>query len=464
MVSLALTLAASLQSPAPLPPWSDVLRRVAGSVVSIRSRVRVAMGRDEVGTLEGTGFLIDSGRGLIATNRHVAGEGVVLDLEVGLPDGSFLPAQRVYADPLHDFAFLRFDPRGAAADLAAIRIADREPVVGEEIRMVGNNGGLALTVLPGTLSNLGAAWDQDPDVAYLQTSIASAGGSSGSPIVDRAGLVLGMQAAHDEHHSYALPARYIATALESLQAGRIPARGTVGLRLRPTDTLQARASGALRSDMVEGEGAFPSLALVDGIVPDSPAFGLLVPGDVVFSVGGIAAGAIRDVERLLDTLVGKQVDVRYARNSVASTVSLRVADLAADGADRLALFAGAAFQDVSYEIRARTDLRRRGALLAYVAPGSAAEAAGLQRDDLLLSLGGREVTDAEALWRLVSSAREGEKLVLVMRRPSSFDSATRTLTLVADRTWDPSRFLVRGAGGWSEAPLRCEASASSPAR
>jgi len=432
-----------LLAQASAPSWGDVQRRAETSVVSVRSRVRVALGRDEVGSLEGSGFVVDLDRRLVATNRHVAGEGVVLDLEVRFDNGETSPARRVWADPLHDFAFLEFDPLPPEAAVTELPLREKSVGLGEDVLMVGNNGGLAATVLSGRISNLAAVWEQDPGVAYLQTSIASAAGSSGSPILDRRGAVVGMQSAHDVNHSYALPADYLAGALANLRQRRPPPRGTLGLRMRPAQLFEMVSAGVASARVEAGERPAPLAAVADGVVPDSPAWEKIRPGDLVLAIDGREAADGREIERVLDAAVDREVGVSIVRDGVASTVRLTVADLNRDVPQTLVLSSGACFHDVGYELRARADLRRRGAFVSCVAPGSAAEAAGLERDDLVVAVGGKPVEDAASIARILAAARDGERLTLVVRRPSSFDSATRTLALVIDRVWDPSRILVR---------------------
>ena len=147
---------------------------------------------------------------------------------------------------------------------------------------------------------------------------------------------------------------------------------------------------------------------------------------------------------------------RWRWSSRATAPSSRfarvVGDLNQDGVDRLVLFAGAAFQDINYEFRSRSDLRKLGVAVAHVETGSAAEAADLRRDDVVLSVAGKPITDAPTFWRALANAGNGDRLLLVIRRPSTFDSATRTVSLVTDRVWDPSRLLQRTVKGWIDAP------------
>lgn len=433
--------------------WSAVVAKAAPAVVSVRSRVRIPIGRDEAGPFEGSGFVVDAARGIVATNRHVAGEGVVLDLEVRFFDGTGSPARILFADPLHDFAFLQFDKRSAPANVTEIPIDPREAGVGEEVRMIGNNGGLASTVLGGTISNLGAYWDQDPGVAYLQTSIASSGGSSGSPIIDSNGSVIGMQSAHDEHTSYAMPSEYLDTILKKLKLGEAPSRGTVGLRLRAADVSEAVDAGAIVKERADEyiKSGLAAVAIVEGVVPDSSAEGKLRAGDVILRIAGVPGGELRKIETTLDALVTKEAELQIARGGNMIQEKLKVNDLSNDGVRQLVLFAGAALQNIHYELRARTELRRQGVLVAHVEAGSAAEAADLRRDDVILSVGGKAVEDVAALWKILANVNHGDRLFMVVKRPSSFDSATRTILLVSDKIWDPTRFLTRSGAGWIDA-------------
>ncbi|MBI3817367.1 MAG: trypsin-like peptidase domain-containing protein [Planctomycetes bacterium] len=447
MIALALCLALPQVVQNESTDWNAIVARAAPAVVSVHSRVRIPVGRDEAGPFEGSGFVVDVEHGIVATNRHVAGEGVVLDLEVRFFDGTSAAARLIYADPLHDYAFLQFNKKSAPANLTEITMDPRPAEVGEEVRMIGNNGGLASTVLGGTVSNLGAYWDQDPGVAYLQTSIASAGGSSGSPIIDDTGAAIGMQSAHDEHTSYGMPAEYLDTILKKLKKGAVPTRGSVGLRLRAADAAEAVDAGAITKEQSEQyENA--AIAVVEGVVPDTPADGKLIAGDIVMNIAEAQAGDLRAVELALDAGVGREIEVKFARGGSARVEKLKVIDLMEDGVKQMALFGGAAMQNLHYELRARSEMKRQGVLVAHVEAGSAAEAADLRRDDVILSVAGKQVEDVAALWKILSNVAHGERIFMVIRRPSTFDSATRSVLFISDKIWDPTRFLVRTDAGW----------------
>jgi len=56
-----------------------------------------------------TGFVVDSARGIILTNRHVVTPGPVTSEAIFL-NREEVPVRPLYYDPVHDFGFLGFDP------------------------------------------------------------------------------------------------------------------------------------------------------------------------------------------------------------------------------------------------------------------------------------------------------------------------------------------------------------------
>lgn len=132
----------------------------------------------------GTGFLLTS-NGLIATNYHVVGEAV--DIAVATNDGNIYSVESVIAyDIDKDFALIKID----GDNLTHVTLGDSDKVVvGEEIVVIGNPEGLSNTISDGLISGIrdhGAMGEQ------LQITAPISGGSSGGPIFNMSGQVIGL--------------------------------------------------------------------------------------------------------------------------------------------------------------------------------------------------------------------------------------------------------------------------------
>ena len=80
--------------------WNRTISAVLPAVVSIKvNRVR-AFDTVGSGSVQATGFVVDKERGLILTNRHVAGPGPVV-AEAIFVNNEEVPLQAVYYDPVN---------------------------------------------------------------------------------------------------------------------------------------------------------------------------------------------------------------------------------------------------------------------------------------------------------------------------------------------------------------------------
>jgi V8-like Glu-specific endopeptidase len=165
--------------------------------------VRIEAGESKVGT----GFVLD-GSGLIATNLHVIeGESKV---RVKLyKDNNDYPATVVAAvDKGHDLALIRIQPK---KPLPVLRLGDSSVMAaGDRVYAIGNPLGVFdYSITDGLISQVRPL---SADLTILQISAAISQGSSGGPLFNQFGEVIGVTTAiitQGQAINLAVPANYL---------------------------------------------------------------------------------------------------------------------------------------------------------------------------------------------------------------------------------------------------------------
>lgn len=173
----------------------DIVQQASPAIVRIEAK-------GPAGEQVGTGFILDA-QGLVATNLHVIAG--MADISVKLHDGSHLQvAQVINADPGRDLALIRL---AATRALPSLRLGDSSKVsTGDQIVAIGNPLGVfENTVSEGLISSIRevcSAADvaaKNPrcpgELTFLQISAPISQGSSGGPLFNLAGEVVGVTTA-----------------------------------------------------------------------------------------------------------------------------------------------------------------------------------------------------------------------------------------------------------------------------
>jgi hypothetical protein len=185
----------------------DIVQRASPAIV------RIEAGPEKVGT----GFILDKG-GIVATNLHVvAGESAI---KIRLYDGSQYQVLRIDGiDPLRDLALLRIQP---VKDLPTLKLGDSDAVsAGDQIVAIGNplgvfdysvTSGLVSQVRPVCSKADIAAHHCKQELTVLQISAAISPGSSGGPLFNQFGEVVGVTTAiitAGQNINLAVPGNYL---------------------------------------------------------------------------------------------------------------------------------------------------------------------------------------------------------------------------------------------------------------
>jgi putative serine protease PepD len=170
---------------APAPTAAEVYRTIVPSVVLVSTD---ASGPRTGGV--GSGVVIDAD-GRVMTAHHVVSEAG--RIEVTFSDGTSTPATILSADPAIDIAIL--EPE-RLPDLVVPAVLGGGVRVGDDVYPVGNPLGFTGTFTAGVVSGLGRSVEREDDAGSLEGLIqfdaAVNPGSSGGPLVNEAGQVVGI--------------------------------------------------------------------------------------------------------------------------------------------------------------------------------------------------------------------------------------------------------------------------------
>jgi S1-C subfamily serine protease len=398
--------------------WESTIERVSRGVVALRVTGTRAFDTEGAGVSVATGFVVDAKRGLILTNRHVVRPGPVT------AEAVFLNHERVrvwplYRDPVHDFGFFRYDPKDVRflrpPALALVPDAAR---VGAEIRVIGNDAGEKLSILAGTLARLdreapsyGQGNYGDFNTFYIQAASGISGGSSGSPVVDRAGHVVALVAGGNRQaaSSFFLPLERVVYALEQLRSGAPVARGTLQAVFEHKSYDELERLGLSRGTELRIRASHPEahgLLVAGEVLPGGPAQGLLEPGDVLLSLEGRPLLDFTRLESVLDASVGKRVRLEVERSGVPRRLELNVQDLHAVTPAEYLELSGAVLHPLSLQLARSYGVPVAGILLA--GRGYAFSRAGMPPRALIRELDEVPVPDLDALERELAKLPDGE--------------------------------------------------------
>jgi S1-C subfamily serine protease len=202
MVAVPLLLAAMSAQNAPTTNKGRLLdipaisRQANGSIVSI-----VMSDKDGHPLAQGSGFLV-SKNGHVVTNYHVIKSGT--SAVVKLPDGAFFAVDGVLASNKdRDVAIIK----AHGNDFRTLTLGDSNRLqVGEEVVAIGNPLSLESTVSNGIVSAIRTV--EDEGGKFVQITAPISPGSSGGPLFNMAGEVVGITTSHligGQNLNFAIP-------------------------------------------------------------------------------------------------------------------------------------------------------------------------------------------------------------------------------------------------------------------
>jgi serine protease Do len=417
---MTLLLAACLAAAAPLarPGHAEeasleqriitVSEAVTPSVVHIQAIVKINDRRSEV---TGSGVIATSD-GIVLTNQHVVER--AQKVEVNVPGRKQpYPAEVLGTDKQTDLAVLRVRPD---APLPAARFGDVSDVrVGQWVLAIGNPYGLDGTVSLGIVSAKGRNLEIPHLINdFIQTDAMIDRGSSGGPLVDLAGRVVGINSrGQGRGIGFTIPVDVVLQVMEQLRAGGVD-RGWLGISIQPLDRDLADYLG-----IPDASGV-----ILSGVTDDSPAARAgLRPGDVVTSFAGTPVDAEKeeDLGRFQRLVAGNppgtEASVEVLREKRPRTLQVTLGHQPNVEPAEAETELGFHVQEITEGLfRAERLASRDGAYVSFVARGSPAAEAGLMPGDVVVRLGEQAVTDLDAFRKADVLVSDASRVLVRARR------------------------------------------------
>jgi S1-C subfamily serine protease len=323
----------STASASPTP--NTIFKQVENSVVQITSKVPPIPSNNPQNpqapnaTALGSGFVYDK-LGRIITNNHVVGDAKIVD--VTFVDGNRYTAKVVGSDIYSDIAVLQVIENITQQPLKPLVIGNSSKLeVGDPVIAIGNPFGLSGTITTGIVSGIGRLLPAAAGLGFsipnaIQTDAPINPGSSGGPLLNMQGQVVGINTAGISSSigfsgvAFAIPSSTITRIVPTLIEKGNYTHSYIGL------------SGAtLTSDLAQTIVGLPANfkgIVVDSIVKDGPAdkagihgsttdqYSKKHGGDVITAIDGHAVTKIDDLISYLEEhkSVGNSITFTVYRN------------------------------------------------------------------------------------------------------------------------------------------------------
>lgn len=372
---------------------------------------------------EGSGVIINPS-GYILTNNHVVEDAT--DIRVTLPTGEEYDASVVGVDPATDIALIKISAKG----LKVAPLGDSDALaVGDWVLAIGNPFGLEATMTAGIVSakgrnHIGPVEDhkyQD----FIQTDAPINPGSSGGPLFDLAGNVVGINTAINaagQGIGFAIPINMIKPLIPQLVKHGKVMRSWLGVSIQKVTPPLSKAFGL---------PAGPAGALVAEVVDGSPADAAGIElGDIILTFDGQKIEGIDDLSWLASTAgKGKKVKVAVWRSKKKKTLEVVMGDLPGDEHKDATKTnkvkkkptkkgdLGFSLQPIDPPTASQLGIKPSagkypGLIVSTLQPGSPLASIGIERGDVILEVNGKPAYKSSQVTKPITKAKKGQVVVL----------------------------------------------------
>ena len=426
------------------PSFADLAERLLPTVVNISTiqkseKIDVSLPEDTDGETAaaqmdtenggvlrqtlGSGFIIDE-QGYIITNYHVIEN--ASSVNVVLFDNTEVEADIIGGDEKTDLALIKIDP---PFELSKAVFGNSDELrIGDWVLSIGNPFGLGGSVSAGIVSAKSRDIAAGPYDNFIQTDASINQGSSGGPMFNMKGEVVGINTAlfsttgNSMGVGFAIPintAGWIISQLE--QTGKVK-RGWIGIKIQ-SNNLETEETMNLKNH----QGV-----VVSAVTEESPAAkaGIAV-GDVILNLGEKEITRSKDFSRLVaESPIGKEIALLVWRNGEIMTLNVLVEEMPAaptisrptvpsqmNDDDKVLYEIGIKVEEITPELLKSFGLSpiTMGLVVTNVEANSDAAAQGVKKGDVVLKIDKKDVMTTEAALGYIKEARqENNRPVMLM--------------------------------------------------
>jgi len=360
--------------------------------------------------------LIIDKKGYILTNDHVVDK--AQSVTVTLPSKLEYPAEIIGTDKLTDLALIKIQ---TPEELVVAKLGNSDSVqVGEWVIAVGNPYGFDRTVSFGIISGKGRVLPNLPVEIqlindFIQTDAAIDPGSSGGPLVNLDGEVIGINSIWvGRGQGFTIP---INTAIEVknklLESGDIK-RGWIGIAVQPLSRDYARY---FSDPELEG-------VIVSDVEPGSPAqkAGLL-PGDIIVEFQGekIQAEKEDDLNKFTTSVSQAQPDqqakLKIKREGKPRDMVIEVGTKPKVRGDEYETDLGFTVEEITDALyRSRRLEDKEGVIVSFVEVGGPAGEAELYEGDIIKKVEELSIKDIQDLKDALEKLKDEKYLMFTVVR------------------------------------------------
>jgi len=457
------------QPPPPQPPrepgetrfdvegdWA--LRRIAPSLVMVRTSVPYRMDGVHGERFFGAGLIVDTERGLVVVDRETVPVALA-ELTLTFNGSVEVPGELVYLHPEHNLAVVRYEPALIGeTPVRAAKLRDVDLEAGDAVwlvtmtpteRIISRKTRIAqVEPVRMALTHPPRFRERNLEIASVEDTVKSVGGV----LTDRFGRVLSLWASFSAGSGLpkdasfgGIAAHHLRRIVEPLRAGQAVGWSSLGLEFGPLTLAAARDRGLsdrqarrLEKHDPEGRRVLSVLRRTVGMPGDR----LFREGDLILSLDHEPVTRHRDLRPLSRP---GQFQIEILRHGEELTLEVEPQRMSGSGSTRAVLWSGALLQAPHPALASQYSIAAGGVYVSRHWFGSPSTRYKLAATSRIVEVDGQPVADLDSFLALVANKKDRDPVRLATL---DLDGKSSVLTLKVDLEYWPTYQLRKTDGVW----------------